>query len=828
MKRSLFVSIMSLMVVLACIGCKNSLVDEPTGSGSSANTPGSLSVSISEQVSRSILPALTMVPSTYVIEGTGPNSKTFSRTITGGTTATISDLAFGSWTVTVTAKNADGTAIGTGSGTATVVSNASASLAITVTPYAGFGTLNLGISWPAAQVQTASIISTLLPTTGVARTLPFTVDSAAGTASFSASDVATGYHTLSLKLQDNGKTVMGAVEIVRIVKDQTTTGSLSFANVNSVSGSLQVNLTADMSDPLDVTISGGTATKALNANLSLTAAVSNFADNVTYVWYVNGDASGTGTSFAVADTWTQGYYRIDVTAFSADGKRAGSATTNVQVTSEHIKTFTTVWKTDNSGISAANQISLPLVSNGVYDFIADWGDGTSSHITSYSDVAKTHTYSTVGTYTVKITGTIHGFSFQSVSSDSFKLMLISEWGSLQPGNNVGVFYNCQNLQITAMDILNLSGSTTLSYMFYWCLNIQTIPNMDLWDVSSITDLSYMFERSRGFNQNIGNWNVSHVINMNSMFLGANTFDQNIGNWNVSSVTDMSSMFQNAARFNQNIGGWDVSHVTNMSRMFYSASAFNQDIGGWDVSHVTNMCSIFYSASAFNQDIGDWNVSAVTNMEGMFAGARLFDQDIGNWDVSSVTTMKYMLNGAQVFNQDIGNWNVSMVTNMEGLFSSASKFDQDISNWNVSKVTSLRYMFFHASAFNQNIGNWNVSMVTHMDNLFAYTDKFNQDISNWNVSKVIEMSYMFRNAVAFNQNIGRWDVSNVKTMFLMFNNSGLSTANYDVLLNGWSALPLLQPSVIFGAASITYSSAASAARQKLISTYGWTITDGGQI
>jgi len=59
--------------------------------------------------------------------------------------------------------------------------------------------------------------------------------------------------------------------------------------------------------------------------------VSNYSDNVTYVWYVNGDAKGTGSSFAFDNSWTQGYYRIDVTAFSADGKRAGSATTNVQV-----------------------------------------------------------------------------------------------------------------------------------------------------------------------------------------------------------------------------------------------------------------------------------------------------------------------------------------------------------------------------------------------------------------------------------------------------------------------------------------------------------------
>jgi hypothetical protein len=57
---------------------------------------------------------------------------------------------------------------------------------------------------------------------------------------------------------------------------------------------------------------------------------------------------------------------------------------------------------------------------------------------------------------------------------------------------------------------------------------------------------------------------------------------------------------------------------------------------------------------------------------------------------------------------------------------------------------------------------------------------------------------------------------------MFDNSGLSTTNYDALLNGWSQ-QTLQTNVVFGAVDINYCNGADA-RQDLIDTYNWSFTD----
>ena len=62
---------------------------------------------------------------------------------------------------------------------------------------------------------------------------------------------------------------------------------------------------------------------------------------------------------------------------------------------------------------------------------------------------------------------------------------------------------------------------------------------------------------------------------------------------------------------------------------------------------------------------------------------------------------------------------------------------------------------------------------------------------------------------------------------MFTNAtSLSSDNYDNILTGWS-LQTLQSNVTFGADGLTYCSGA-AARQSIIDTYGWTITDAGRV
>ena len=523
----------------------------------------------------------------------------------------------------------------------------------------------------------------------------------------------------------------------------------------------------------------------------------------------------------------------------SDGGESDTETVTLNTTTDEATAqaigFVTTWDTTLPGSSANDTIEF-LVNSGSSNYTIFWGDGTSTIGASGNE---SHTYAAPGTYTVSIVGDFAGFAFND-GGDVDKLTSIEQWGNVAFENWNNGFEGADNIVYNASDNPDLSGVTSLREMFKdsafngdisgWDTSSVTdmsdmfhgasVFNQDIgsWDTSSVIDMSSMFEDATVFNQDIDDWDTSSVINMNTMFFGAGTFNQDIGSWDTSSVTNMSEMFLGASVFNQNIGSWDTSNVTNMSHMFDNATAFNGDIGSWDTSSVTNMSTMFFR-SAFNQDIGSWDTSNVTNMSQMFEEASNFNQDIGSWDTSSVTNMGSMFEGATAFNQDIGSWDTSSATNMGDMFKDASAFNQNIGSWVTSNVTNMDEMFANASAFDQDIGNWDTSSVTDM-NLMFFGTAFNQDISSWDTSSVTDMSSMFENASAFDQDIGSWDISNVSNMSNMLDNSGLSIANYDSTLIGWSG-QAVQSGVTLGASGLEYRTA-SAERQSLIDDHSWTI------
>ena len=291
--------------------------------------------------------------------------------------------------------------------------------------------------------------------------------------------------------------------------------------------------------------------------------------------------------------------------------------------------FISVWRTT----TPSESVTLPYSVSGLYSGIIDWGDGNTS-VNLYEN--QTHTYVNTGDYTITITGTIYGFSFDFYSSEKPKIIEILQWGCLRLGlGGEQYFFGCVNLNISGVtDTLILGDTTDLRLLFAGCSSLTMINNLNSWDVSNVTNMFDMFSGTL-INQDISSWNVSGVTDMGSMFY-ASTFNQPIGNWDVSNVMDMSSMFVSTP-FNQPLSGWNVSNVTNMNSMFVYNSVFNQPIGDWDVSNVINMAYMFYDATSFDQNIGDWNVSGVTTMDFMFNGSTSFNQDLSSWCVTNIPT-----------------------------------------------------------------------------------------------------------------------------------------------------------------------------------------------
>ena len=144
---------------------------------------------------------------------------------------------------------------------------------------------------------------------------------------------------------------------------------------------------------------------------------------------------------------------------------------------------------------------------------------------------------------------------------------------------------------------------------------------------------------------------------------------------------------------------------------------------------------------------------------------------------------------------------------------------------LDSVISMEFVFYSSAEFNDDISAWDTSNVTDMTSMFQRATSFNSDISAWNTSNVIRMSSMFDSASSFNSDISAWDFSSIiSSGFQNFiASSGLSTNNYDALLNALSVTPNLVGNQIFNAAGLSYSAAGQAARDTLINSYGWIIT-----
>ncbi len=379
-------------------------------------------------------------------------------------------------------------------------------------------------------------------------------------------------------------------------------------------------------------------------------------------------------------------YTFTVTATNPGGTSDPSSASN-SVTPGPV--FETVWDTTDvdPGGSGLQQIRLPLVEDGQYDFIVDWGDGNFSNIVT-GDVdagnlsGVTHSYESGGVKRLTITGTINGWNFQqgvAGSHERLKLQEVVSWGSLRLGTPTvqgEYFKGTTNMAVNATDALDLTGTTSLASAF------QDAP---------------------AFNGAISNWDVSAITDLSSMFTGATSFNQPLTDWAPGNVTTMANMFAGATAFNKDLTGWgNLSKVTTMAAMFDGASAFDGEVAWTNLEDLSTTEGMFNNADAFNQAL-DWPVTqpALTNTSGMFSGTALFNGDVSTLDMSDVTDATDMFKNAAAFNQPVSAWTLGSAVDISDMFSGATAFNQDISGWDFEGVTRFGQFLNNSGLANAN-------------------------------------------------------------------------------------------------------------------------------
>ncbi|WP_426479457.1 BspA family leucine-rich repeat surface protein [Chryseobacterium sp. CBSDS_008] len=289
--------------------------------------------------------------------------------------------------------------------------------------------------------------------------------------------------------------------------------------------------------------------------------------------------------------------------------------------------FITIWKTQNT-----QSIKFPGRGTNFKVYWEEVGypqhNGTMNSVTSTTEFiinlgAPLHPVASQASYRIKISDGNGSFDqvrfFDNTltptynASDRSKIIQITQWGNIKWKSFDNAFVYCDNMDVTATDVPDLSMVTSMRQMFYLCISLIGNASFNTWNTSTITDMYYMFGDDYFFNQPLGDWDTSNVTDMSYMF-DYTGFNQSLSKWNTAKVTTMEHMFHDSGNFNQDIQNWNTGSVTNMNEMFRN-TAFNQNIGRWNLSSLTTATSMFLNSamSCLNYDktLYGWSQNSLT-------------------------------------------------------------------------------------------------------------------------------------------------------------------------------------------------------------------------
>lgn len=165
-------------------------------------------------------------------------------------------------------------------------------------------------------------------------------------------------------------------------------------------------------------------------------------------------------------------------------------------------------------------------------------------------------------------------------------------------------------------------------------------------------------------------------------------------------------------------------------------------------------------------------------------------------LTTTTTTQAMLYGCAALTT-VPLFDLSKVTTTVAMFQSCASLTT-VPLFNLSKTIDTNYMFYNCTAL--------------------------ATVPLFDLSKVTNVSGMFRDCTSLTT-IPLFNLSSVTNAASMFSGVTLATTSYSDFLINLATLPL-KSGVTFHGGSSKYNTAGGVARAYLISTFGWTITDGG--
>lgn len=206
-----------------------------------------------------------------------------------------------------------------------------------------------------------------------------------------------------------------------------------------------------------------------------------------------------------------------------------------------------------------------------YDYLIDWGDGTSQSVTTHE--TQTHIYPQEGIYKISISGLFPTISFVP-TGDKFKVLGIDNWGDVGWSENQGfTFKDCVNM--TYINILEphkkfFNEVLTEAPMMFNNARLTSFPSGITFPL--ITEANYMF-----FNHNFSDLPNDFTFN------SATTLDSFLLSTTVFSTEALSNFYIRieAANSNSNVV------IGKMSGSYNTAGKVARDkliARGWTITH----------------------------------------------------------------------------------------------------------------------------------------------------------------------------------------------------------------------------------------------------
>lgn len=179
------------------------------------------------------------------------------------------------------------------------------------------------------------------------------------------------------------------------------------------------------------------------------------------------------------------------------------------------------------------------------------------------------------------------------SGTSFKQMLYWSTNVIEVlgANTTGItdmsymFYNCNAL--TTVPLFDTSKVTDMKSMFDTCISLISVP---LFDTSSVTDMSLMFWHCTSLTT-VPLLDTSNVTSMYGMFEEDKSLTS-VPLLDTSNVTDMHAMFWGCTKLTS-VPLFDTSNATDMGGMFEECTSLTS-VPLFNTSNVTNMTDMFYN------------------------------------------------------------------------------------------------------------------------------------------------------------------------------------------------------------------------------------------